>query len=580
MIDDPPLNDFEWCEREVDQHVHGLSPDAAPVHESPRSDGMASLSVAERETGYLGVASGAALLRLLDPRQDTSSPSPRTWRTPKFVSGRKKTSRPVLLQSPNPNRHISEAMIDAYFRLYHVHYPIIHEPTFRAQYSEVIHRPHGSCWTVLAYIVAAIGAWSSSSSSGESLDLALFSHARSMLDFNFLEVGNLSLVQALTLASNYQQKRDKPNSGYNYLGLAVRMAMGLGLHKEFQGWSISPLTMEIRRRVWWSLCVFDVGATITFSRPEVWPYKGVEDLTAASQSYPPESHHMTPYTAVATQARFHVATHACYERVISKPQPSSDALLTLDAQAIEPWIADVPSYFAEDATVPHRYALSHAIKSWRLMNLRIIMYRPFVIRKMLKRSSSTEVGDMTAFHRCLDDVRSTINLISDYWRHHEHNFLTAWYSLYFLFQATLIPCICLRNAPNTSEVDDWRAQIGAASNTIAAMAEVNSSATRCHRIILNLCGKYLDEAETGIRSGPEYPSSSGDATDVTRHAAVISPEALADSHRMTGSEAPQASHNPMIGLMWPHVPPLDAVDMTMGDEMGWMDLLAGGGNDL
>jgi hypothetical protein len=60
------------------------------------------------------------------------------------------------------------------------------------------------------------------------------------------------------LISNYQQKRNKPNSGYNYTGLAVRMAMGLGLHKEFQDWNISPLKMEIRRRVWWTLCILDI----------------------------------------------------------------------------------------------------------------------------------------------------------------------------------------------------------------------------------------------------------------------------------------------------------------------------------
>lgn len=265
ILEGPPLDDFEWCEQDSGA-VHGLSPEAIASGEegSPISDGMASLTVNERDGGYLGVASGAALLRLLEPNARRRQASSRSHPMPSVTS------------QPNPNKHITEAMIDSYFRLYHVSYPIIHEPTFRAQYSEVIARPNGPCWTALAYVVAAIGVWTSSSSHSDTLDLALFSQARSVLNFDFLEMGNLTLVQALTLASNYQQKRDKPNSGYNYLGLAIRMAMGLGLHKEFQGWAISPLNMEIRRRVWWCLCVFDVGATITFSRPDVWPYKGVE----------------------------------------------------------------------------------------------------------------------------------------------------------------------------------------------------------------------------------------------------------------------------------------------------------------
>lgn len=270
IFEGPPVDDFEWSERDPNQ-PHGLSPDGGDGgdEDSPISDGLASLSVNERETGYLGVASGAALLRILEPNSRRRPSASRSQRPSPA------NAYPMTPQ-PNPNRHVAESMIDAYFRHYHVSYPIIHEPTFRAQYSEIIPRPNGPCWTVLAYVVAAIGVWTSALSSTDTLDLALFSQARSILTFNFLEVGNLTLVQALTLASNYVQKRDKPNSGYNYLGLAVRMAMGLGLHKEFQGWNISPLKMEIRRRVWWAICVFDVGATITFSRPDVWPYKGVE----------------------------------------------------------------------------------------------------------------------------------------------------------------------------------------------------------------------------------------------------------------------------------------------------------------
>jgi transcriptional regulatory protein GAL4 len=138
-----------------------------------------------------------------------------------------------------------------------------------------IPRPEGNGWKALAYMVAAIGAFSSAAGPGVA-DITLFHAARTQLSMDDLESGNISLVQALTLMSNYLQKRNKPNSGYNYLGLALRMAMGLGLHKEFPKWDISPLQMEIRRRVWWTLFVFDIGATITFSRPIGWPHEGIE----------------------------------------------------------------------------------------------------------------------------------------------------------------------------------------------------------------------------------------------------------------------------------------------------------------
>lgn len=269
MLEDTPIDDFEWSEQETkyiyDQSADGI---AARVEEySPVSDGMSTLSVNNTESGYLGVASGAALLRVLEPQPQRRTRTSMPQTSPGIHT---------ITTQPNPNRHIAESMIDAYFRTYHVSYPIVHEPTFRAQYNEMIPRPNGSCWTVLAYVLAAIGVWASSSPTDTPLDLTLFSEARSILSFKSLELGNLTLVQALALASNYQQKRDKPNSGYQYLGLVRSMAIGIGLHIECQGWNISPLTKEIRRRVWWTLCVFDVGATITLSRPDVWPYRGVE----------------------------------------------------------------------------------------------------------------------------------------------------------------------------------------------------------------------------------------------------------------------------------------------------------------
>jgi hypothetical protein len=39
-------------------------------------------------------------------------------------------------------------------------------------------------------------------------------------------------VQAFLLMGNYLQKRDRPNIVYNLIGIAYRMALGLGIHRE------------------------------------------------------------------------------------------------------------------------------------------------------------------------------------------------------------------------------------------------------------------------------------------------------------------------------------------------------------
>jgi hypothetical protein len=158
---------------------------------------------------------------------------------------------------------------------------------------EIIPRPTDNAWQVLLFVVAAVGAFTASTQPTD-IDLRLFEAAKARLSIDMLEMGSLLLVQALTLISNYMQKKDKPNSGYNYMGLTRRIAMGIGLHKEFPTWENNLLTVELRRRIWYCLYIFDVGAIITFSRPLDFPQDGVDvelplnvhDSVSYSYQYP------------------------------------------------------------------------------------------------------------------------------------------------------------------------------------------------------------------------------------------------------------------------------------------------------
>lgn len=142
---------------------------------------------------------------------------------------------------------------------------------------------------------------------------------------------------------------------------------------------------------------------------------------------------VTPYTAVAAQAKFHLATNAIYARVISKPLPSAEEVLRLDEELLDSWLESIPAFFREDAPVPERYAFAKDALQWRYRNIRVIMYRPFVIRKALHardgRRDDASPETMLAYERCLEDAKITIASIRGYWAVHEHNRLGAWYAL-------------------------------------------------------------------------------------------------------------------------------------------------------
>lgn len=204
---------------------------------------------------------------------DLSIPSSAT----KPNGGTDKVPLKSQLLNSAPSGLIEQAFMDAYFLNYHSSYPFVHEATFRAQFHEHIPRPHGLSWHILLNTILALGAWSIGDDNSD-LDITFYQEARGHLQqVSVFETGNLTLIQALLLMSNYAQKRNKPNTGWNFLGLAVRMAMSLGHHKEFPGWRISLLQREIRRRLWWGVFIFDSGAAKTFGRPILLPEDRVMD---------------------------------------------------------------------------------------------------------------------------------------------------------------------------------------------------------------------------------------------------------------------------------------------------------------
>jgi len=166
-----------------------------------------------------------------------------------------------------PSHSQKKMFIDAYFEHYHPQYPMIHQPSFRAQWDQVLTRPPRVQWEMLTNVILGLGAFCASQPM-YMIDYFL-ERATNVISVEHLETGSLTLVQAFTLLSNLAQKRDKINSGSIYLGIAVRMAIGLGLHRELPLWKISLFEREVRRRVWWVVFIFDSGASITFGRPIV-----------------------------------------------------------------------------------------------------------------------------------------------------------------------------------------------------------------------------------------------------------------------------------------------------------------------
>ncbi|KAL1867362.1 hypothetical protein VTK73DRAFT_4209 [Phialemonium thermophilum] len=94
-----------------------------------------------------------------------------------------------------------------------------------------------------------------------------FDRAKSFIGLDFLDENNLGVVQALLIIALVLQGTPFPNRCWNSVGVACRVAQGLGLHTEV-GWrSRNDREKEIRRRTWHGCVVMDILVSMTFGRP-------------------------------------------------------------------------------------------------------------------------------------------------------------------------------------------------------------------------------------------------------------------------------------------------------------------------
>ncbi|KAH6653173.1 C6 transcription factor [Truncatella angustata] len=470
---------------------------------SELADGMAALSVEPKGTGYLGSTAGVFFLRslLLWMGRSTSIATAHeaVVRSPKAEEHNLSS---MALQSL-VSRQVMASLIDSYFNVYHVSYPFVHEATFRAQFHEIIPRPSHRSWQMLLSTVLALGAWCMNHPNTDLHD-DLYHHALSLgEDESMVESGNLTFVQALILLSNLSQKRNKPNTGSNFLGLAVRMALSLGLYRELPDWDISLLQREQRRRVWWGLYIFDSGASTTFGRPillpgpesmDVRPVLNIHDesLTPGTTNLPAETTLPTLYSGLRAQSSFHVQTNHISNRLLSASGISKEEALSLD-QALDSWSKSLPSYFQiSQAPVFYEqwYMFARSKLWWRFWNLRIILFLQVLLGRSMGRSNITAAGkppyvlDETCRNICVEAAHLSIVSIHQYLSQVVPTRIESWYAVFFIFHASLVMVLAiLADDGSSPELPSWQADLETVKSVFRHLLSNNPLAARSADIL-------------------------------------------------------------------------------------------------
>ena len=85
-------------------------------------------------------------------------------------------------------------------------------------------------------------------------------HALAKADF--LNAPDIVLVQAFALFLGLVRRHDSPRFVWMMTGLVIRMAQYLGLQRDGAHFkNLTPFEIEMRRKVWWAVCILDVRAS-------------------------------------------------------------------------------------------------------------------------------------------------------------------------------------------------------------------------------------------------------------------------------------------------------------------------------
>ncbi|GJD00282.1 fungal specific transcription factor domain-containing protein [Colletotrichum higginsianum] len=186
-----------------------------------------------------------------------------------------------------PPRRLADNLLDLYFDNVYIFYPWVHVPNFRSRYDALwtldgqqedspeeatdVGLGGHKCPLPVFYCALnamfALGCEFSQSPDKQAASVTFYGRLRELLRDEILDHSSISHVQVLLLVSHYLLTTRYPNRCYNIIGMASRMAVGLGLHLEKAGSVPSTIATQVRRRLWHGCFQMEMFVSMTLGRP-------------------------------------------------------------------------------------------------------------------------------------------------------------------------------------------------------------------------------------------------------------------------------------------------------------------------
>ncbi|KIW18541.1 hypothetical protein PV08_02829 [Exophiala spinifera] len=548
-------------------------------------DGMGAMKFTDEEdSGYYGPSSNIAFIQSinlaitradhLSPRSSVSfsrvrintglSVSRRRYVQDKVAQNGAIVSQGSVSIYALPSEARTWSLIGQYFSKSGQLLPLIHEESFREAYFQMKQNNFTMArrtWLGLLNIMLALATMISNEGHQSAVERikesdVYYQRAQGLCDRESSHTSSIELeVQYLLILGQYLQSTQKSVQAWTVHGLAITLALQLGLHSSRTNQEFSSLESEIRKRVWYGCVLLDRTLSMTFGRPAVIPDRYV-CLDLPSQHI--QILGRTPGSPIEQQAdaRFFIATiklykvmyhiiDTCYGQNLGLDDASRESDIVLHvlegSRHLRNWREEAgtlklrvwtdplrPSELSQmkrEETVTHRFNI---VISLRYHNLRILLYRPILeafldahgssrMKDSSKMDVSHQVG-VSSISSCVDSAMVIISVIhtivtSEEWH---PNLLGAWnYSAFYTFNAGLVLFATLL-VSQSGDAQRWEfverapQYLTFAIEALRKLDPGNSVVERCVNYLSRLTA-LLDSGTGGIDHqqsglfGPEHP---------------------------------------------------------------------------
>jgi len=224
------------------------------------------------EHHYVGTSSSTYLAKKLNPMPDNNM----AWDVHpmyKDPSSLRRPPAPILPQLPPYD--FAKRLYTAQYIYIGTIFSFLHPHVFEARLQQIYKHPPDPenreeclafCQILLIFAYGQMYSVNQWSGNDGPPGFTYFKHALWLLP-DIHQEGSILFVEVLSLIAPYMQNLNRRDAAFLYIGLALRMAISLGLHQEVDDPGMDIAVREHRRRVWWSVYSMDRILSVKSGNP-------------------------------------------------------------------------------------------------------------------------------------------------------------------------------------------------------------------------------------------------------------------------------------------------------------------------